>query len=127
MPRIPTKDAQGNPNGWLLPVWNIHEGPSISQVYITAIAEGAVKGPHLHMKRRGLFRVIQGDVLLVIRTDNGYLRVPLEDECVAVPPGMPAALYNVGKGEAMVINMPKPAWRKNDQDEWLVDGWDFTL
>lgn len=40
-----------------------------------------------------------------------------------VPPGYPCALYNYGDTEALVLNMPSPAWSKDDPDECPVEDW----
>ena len=130
MPRIPTKDSTGKPNGWLQPLWNIHDGPPIAQVYALGIEPKGVKGPHLHLKRRGLFTCLAGEVLLVIRPKPRQycsFRLDVWPEPVKVPAGVPAAIYNVGFEEALVLNMPEPAWRPDDQDEWPVEGWDFVI
>lgn len=129
--RIETHDSQGRVNGWLLPIWNIHEWSmvqQVDQVYLTTINPGLVKGPHLHMKRRGFFKVIRGVIRLVVRNEFGvYMTTEMgvDDSAITVPPGLPAALYNFGPTEAYVLNMPSPAWRPDDQDEWPVEGWDY--
>jgi dTDP-4-dehydrorhamnose 3,5-epimerase-like enzyme len=127
---IPTKDSNGYTNGRLLPIWHVDDGPAISQVYLTTILPGRQKGPHLHKKRSGAFTVLTGNVVIVTRNIEG---IYTEHECftpdakfhttVYVPPGVPAALYNVGVTEALVLNMPHPAWRIDDQDEWPVEDW----
>lgn len=130
MPKIQTKGSDGKVNGWLLPIWNTLDGPRVDQVYLTVINQGAMKGPHLHYKRRGLFKVISGSVLLVIRNQYGvYLstEVNVDMDPIPVSPGVPAALYNLGVGDAYVLNMPSPTWRPDDQDEWPVEGWSFKL
>lgn len=125
--KIETKDAKGQVNGFLVPIWNVVDGPEISQVYLTVISPNMMKGPHLHMKRRGYFKVLKGAVLLVWRWPEGvYHQLMLginSDPCI-VSAGVPAALYNVGMGEAYVLNMPHPAWSKDDEDEWPVENWD---
>lgn len=130
MKRIATKDAAGNPTGWLLPIWHADNGPPIDQVYLTVVAPGAVKGPHLHMNRRGLFCCIRGSVRVVMRNPAGqYVVVDLGDRegfpAIEVPPGTPAAIYNIGRGDAYVLNMPSPPWRSDDQDEWPVENWEY--
>ena len=129
--KIETKDSQGNVNGYLVPIWNVLDGPQVDQVYLTVIAPGAVKGPHLHMKRRGLVKVIVGRVKLVIRgKESGiYLSTGMgvETDPIPVSPGTPAALYNIGEGEAYVLNMPSTSWRPDDQDEHEVKGWNYKL
>lgn len=130
MNRITTKDAAGNPNGFLLPIWHVDEGPPIDQVYLTVVVPGAVKGPHLHMKRHGLFCCIRGSVRVVMRDPTGrYISVDLGERSgfprIEVPAGTPAAIYNTGDCEAYLLNMPSPPWRSDDQDEWPVDNWEY--
>lgn len=128
-PRVTTKDLDGTPNGFLVPVYNIHETPIAAeqrpqQVYLTVVSPGSVKGPHLHMKRWGLFTCIKGNVKIVLKTSGGYEETfSGEDHAfttVQVPAGIPAALQNIGNEDAYVLNMPSPAWRPDDQDEHPV-------
>lgn len=127
MGKIETQDSNGNQNGWVLPIWSELTEPGLrpAQVYITAIGPGMRKGPHLHHKRRGVFFCISGKVLVrkvyegdvidkIIEPGSGY---------VFVPKGTPAALYNLGMDEAMVLNMPNPSWSKYDPDEHPVENW----
>jgi len=44
---------------------------------------------------------------------------------IEVPPGTPAALYNMTDREAVVLNMPSPPWREGEEDEHEVEGWDW--
>jgi len=128
--KIETKDAQGQVNGYLVPIWNVLDGPRVDQVYLTVINPGAMKGPHLHLKRRGLFKVLGGVVRLVIRNKQGvYLTTVMDEDEDPIPvsPGTPAALYNVGDGFAYVLNMPSPPWRPDDQDEHEVESWNYKL
>jgi mannose-6-phosphate isomerase-like protein (cupin superfamily) len=124
--RIPTRDANGNPNGYVLPIWHVDDGPPIEQVYMTTIAEGARKGPHLHMKRRGLFSCVRGAVKIVARGQFcSYVAFDLfpGSRPIVVPPGIPCELRNTGEGEAYVLNMPSPPWRASEPDEWPVEDW----
>ncbi|MDD2762787.1 MAG: WxcM-like domain-containing protein [Opitutaceae bacterium] len=136
-PRYVTKNAQGQPNGWLVPIFNVHESPVApaqfpQQVYLTVVAPGQVKGPHLHLSRWGLFTCIKGDARIIVRTEAGY-EEHLTGEShgfatVQVPAGIPAALQNIGREEAYILNMPAPAWRPDAQDEHDVSfaDYDFT-
>ena len=128
--KIETKDPQGRVNGWLLPVWNSTDGPKIDQVYLTVISQGMMKGPHLHNVRRGYFKVLKGAVLLVWRyPEDVYHQLALgvtSNPCI-VSSGVPAAFYNRGLGDAYVLNMPSPAWSKDEPDEWPVENWDPRL
>lgn len=134
--RFLTKGKAENPNGWLLPIYNIHDGviapaQAPQQVYLTVVAPGAVKGPHLHLKRWGLFTCVRGNVRIVVRTVAGYEEYfsgeDHEFATVQVPAGVPAALQNTGSGEAYVLNMPAPAWRADDQDEHAVSFDDYVF
>lgn len=127
MPRIETKDGLGRPNGWLIPIWHVDNGPRIEQVYLTTILPGCQKGPHLHMKRSGLFTCIRGHVTVVRRTRGGhYHQCELsQGDSIGVDPGIATALYNSGREEVWLLNMPSPAWRADDQDEHPVEDWTF--
>lgn len=137
-PRIVTKDAEGEENGFLVPIVNVHDAFPDSaqwpkQVYLTVVAPGKVKGPHLHMKRWGLFTCIQGNAKIVVRLDDGYEEyltgVDHKFRTIQVPAGVPAALQNIGDVDAYILNMPSPAWHVDDQDEHPVtfDGYEFDF
>lgn len=129
MRKILTKDASGKRNGWVLPLWNALEEPGLrpDQVYVTAVAPYSSKGPHLHMRRRGLFACIQGNVRLVRRVEGKYIETMIGEDYaenpVLVEPGVPCAIYNDSNVEALVINMPSPSWSAQDPDEHAVEGW----
>jgi dTDP-4-dehydrorhamnose 3,5-epimerase-like enzyme len=129
MTRIRTKDANGNVNGWLLPLWNIHEQDwRPTQVYLTAVSPGGAKGPHLHKLRTGRFVCISGEVEIRMRDPEGYYCTDHTGEathhpCIIVPAGWAAEIRNIGDKEALVLNFPDRAWRPDDQDEWPVENW----
>ncbi len=79
------------------------------------------------MVRRGLFVCLKGTVRIVKRDLHGfYSRIIGGEEIyglVIVAPGTPCAIYNYGDEEALVLNMPSPAWSKEEPDEWPVEGW----
>lgn len=159
---IPTFDATGKPNGYVLTIWNANEQPELrpDQVYLTAIAPHSQKGPHLHWIRRGLFCCIKGNVRVVLRqpgtryfdhapacrcsmcTDTNGKRHPVlvggeampdykirysgEESgygLIEVPTGVPACIYNDGDEEALVLNLPSPAWSIDAPDEHEVENW----
>lgn len=127
--KIETKDSEGKPNGYLIPIWSALERPELrpEQVYLTAIAPRSRKGPHLHNVRRGVFSVLSGRVIVQVRLLNGtYSGYPLwpGQPIVMVAPGTPCALYNYGDREALVLNMPSPAWSKEAPDDWPVEDWE---
>jgi dTDP-4-dehydrorhamnose 3,5-epimerase-like enzyme len=126
---IQTHDVDGNPNGWLLPLWHVDDKEPIEQVYLTVVEPGMCKGPHLHWRRRGRFVCVKGNVLVVTRGSDYHERWSGEDHgfaVVRVNPGIAAALYNRGDEPAYVLNMPYPPWRKDDQDEHEVIGWTYA-
>ncbi len=152
MTRIETFDEQHQPNGYVILCWNALEQPGErpDQVYVTAIAPGCHKGPHLHKVRCGRFICIKGNVAVIKRyplhgersnrppaTEGLYVgqsgkygyRVEHSGETrghnlITVEPGIAALIQNIGPEEALVINMPTPAWSKEQPDEWPVEDWD---
>jgi len=135
-PKIITKNSEGRSNGWLVPIFNVYdelldEGQHPRQVYLTVISPGEIKGPHLHLKRWGLFTCIRGNAKIVVRTEKGYEEYltgeNYEFATVQVPAGVPAALQNIGDEEAYMLNMPSPAWHIDDQDEHPVSFEDYTF
>lgn len=134
--KVTTRNSEGQQNGWLLPIFNVHDGlinpdQYPKQVYLTAIAPGEIKGPHLHLKRWGLFTCVRGNAKVVVRTELGFEEYFTGEDfdfaTIQVPAGLPAALQNVGDGEALVLNMPSPAWHVDDQDEHSVSFADYTF
>jgi dTDP-4-dehydrorhamnose 3,5-epimerase len=135
-PKIITRNKEGLSNGWLVPIFNVHDGVIQEaqyprQVYLTVIAPREVKGPHLHLKRWGLFTCIRGNAKIVVRTENGYEEYLTGEDydfaTIQVPAGTPAALQNIGDKEAYMLNMPSPAWHVDDQDEHPVSFDDYTF
>jgi hypothetical protein len=131
-----TKSNYGIVNGYLVPIYNIHEqffpkGEEPQQVYMTAISSKEIKGPHLHFIRTGCFTCIKGNARFVLKTENGYEIVysgeNYEYKSVIVPKGVPAALQNLGEEEALILNMPQPAWTPEMNDEHTADFSDFDF
>jgi dTDP-4-dehydrorhamnose 3,5-epimerase len=124
--KIVTKNAAGTPNGFLIPILNVHE-KFVSderwplQIYCTVANPGEVKGPHLHMKRWGLFTCIKGDIKIVVQVDGQYHEYFSGENhdfaTVQVPAGVPNALVNIGDCDAYILNMPSPAWHPDDPDD----------
>lgn len=131
-----TKSENGETNGFLVPIYNIHDGffadgKEPQQVYLTTILPGTIKGPHLHFVRTGFFTCIKGNVRVVLKTDEGYQEFFSGEDhefmSVEVPTGVPAAVQCVGDEEAYLLNMPNPAWTPDMNDEHSADfgGFDF--
>lgn len=135
-PTFTTRNTAGDPNGWLVPIYNLHDGfvapeNQPHQVYLTVCDVGEIKGPHLHLKRWGFFTCIRGNIRVVARTDQGYEHhfsgQDYQFATIEVPAGVPSALQNIGDEPAYIINTPSPAWRADDRDEHEVTFDDAAL
>ncbi len=135
-PKFITKNMNGQPNGFLVPVINVHDKFVADeqwpkQLYVTVANPGEVKGPHLHHKRWGLFTCIKGNIKIVVKVNDTYKEYfsgeDYDFQTVQVPAGIPAALVNIGNIDAYILNMPAPSWHPDDIDEWDVsfDDYDF--
>jgi hypothetical protein len=133
--KIDTKNEHGQVNGYLVPIYNIHEGffkkgSEPQQVYLTVIAGKAKKGPHLHFIRTGFFTCIKGNIKVVLKTDTGYQTFYSGEKhqymSIEVPTGVPALLLNNDESEAFVLNMPNPAWTPDMKDEHSADFSDYN-
>lgn len=131
-----TKDEDGAANGFLVPLYNIHEkffadGKDPQQVYLTTVLPGKVKGPHLHFIRTGFFTCIKGNVRVILKVDGEYqIFFSGEDheyKSIEVPTGIPAAVECLGDEEAYLLNMPNPAWTPEMSDEHTADFSDFDF
>jgi len=126
--KIPTKDASGNENGWVLPVWNCRESDyRPDQVYLTAVAPHSSKGPHLHKVRRGFFSCISGNVVIVTRKNGAHeehrLGIYNAHKPLKIEPGTACQIVNHMDREAILLNMPSPSWSAEEPDEWPVEDW----
>ena len=128
MKKIITKDRDGKRNGYLIPLYNINDNiikGTIEQVYLTVCMPGTVKGPHLHKKRVGNFTCICGNVRIITRKNGMYYHQYSGEHydyaTIHVPKGIPAAVQNIGKKPAFIINLTYPAWRKDDPDSHPVE------
>jgi dTDP-4-dehydrorhamnose 3,5-epimerase-like enzyme len=134
-PKIETKDELGNINGYLVPIYNIHdsfhdEGNEPQQVYLTVVKKGTVKGPHLHYIRTGMFSCIKGNVKIIVKEKNEYKKYFSGENhnfsSIIVPAGIPAMVQNIGDEDAFLLNMPSPAWTPEMNDEHTADFSDFV-
>jgi dTDP-4-dehydrorhamnose 3,5-epimerase len=134
--KFETKGEDGKVNGFLVPIYNIHDGffakgKEPQQIYMTTIRPGTVKGPHLHFIRTGFFTCIKGNVRVVLKTEEGYsVFFSGEDHeyrSIEVPTGTPAAVQCIGEDEAYLLNMPNPAWTPEMNDEHSTDFSDFDF
>lgn len=134
--RFVTKGEDGEANGYLVPLFNINDGFFVAgkepqQVYLTTVQPGKVKGPHLHFIRTGFFTCIKGNVRVVLKIEGRYeVFFSGEDHqytSIEIPTGVPAAVQCLGDEEAMILNMPNPAWTPEMNDEHSADFGDFDF
>jgi mannose-6-phosphate isomerase-like protein (cupin superfamily) len=132
--KLVTTGKDGLPNGYLVPIYNINDkffakGQEPKQVYLTVISPGARKGPHLHHLRTGFFTCVKGNITVVLKLRDHYVEYHSGENhdylSIEVPPGTPALLLNSGEGEALVLNMPNPAWTPTMDDEHMADFNDY--
>lgn len=135
-PKFVTKGESGDPNGYLVPIYNLNEGffaegKEPQQVYLTTVLPNTVKGPHLHNIRTGFFTCIKGNVKVVLKVNDRYeVFFSGEDHeyrSIEIPTGVPAAVQCLGDEEAMILNMPNPAWTPDMNDEHSADFSDFDF
>lgn len=132
--RFDTRNSQGLITGYLVPIYNVHDGffapgREPRQVYLTVVAPRAEKGPHLHFIRTGCFTCIKGNVRIVVKIDGVYREYYSGEKhqysSVEIPVGVPALVQNLGDEEAFVLNMPNPAWTPDMNDEHTADFSDY--
>jgi dTDP-4-dehydrorhamnose 3,5-epimerase-like enzyme len=130
--RFDTRGADGQANGFLVSVYNEHEGfipqaRAPAQVYVSICAIGASKGPHLHRRRWGYLTCVRGNIRVVARFGDEYVVAHSGQDhgyqTVEIPPGIPNRVENVGNVDAYIINTCNPAWQADDPDDHPVDGW----
>lgn len=131
-----TNGPDGKSNGYLIPIYNFNEyffdpGHEPQQVYLTVVAPGCLKGPHLHHIRTGFFTCIKGNVKIIVKIDDQYNEYYSGEDydylSVEIPTGIPAVIQNISKVEAFVLNMPNPAWTADMKDEHTADFSDYKF
>jgi dTDP-4-dehydrorhamnose 3,5-epimerase-like enzyme len=139
---VKTWDQEQEHNGNLVPIWNKEDwtfGDKCfpAQAYLTTVFPRMQKGPHLHLKRYGLFCCVKGNVHIVQRflskkPDSKYDYIGFfsgevhKYRLIQVCPGNPCAIINFEFEEtALVLNFPYPAWSPEDQDEHVVEDWKY--
>jgi predicted O-methyltransferase YrrM/uncharacterized RmlC-like cupin family protein len=131
--RIYDLECHSTPEGSMFPIYrdwdNFHEGYVPEMVYASTMAPDTEKGPILHRKRREYITAISGEVQMEYYEHGNLHRVPLRNKdgvskIVTIPPGVPKKLINVDRNsEAVIINLPSPAWRPEDQDTEKFTSW----
>lgn len=122
--RVETKDAHGNPNGWLLELVSDRD-PFIKhirgQMYLTVVQPGAIKGFHLHATANYYVACIKGRVRETFYLDmaNKYVFEMGDNDfkVVHIPSGAPHSIENFGDDPAYVLIYRYPAWDPDINDQ----------
>lgn len=119
-----TKDIHdGHINGSLNVIWRdwddvIKNHPKM--IYITSVNAQEIKGPHLHLKRHSYFTCIEGDVVFIIKKNNGeYIEIKSNSEnpnLIHIPPNIPTAHVNLSNNVSRILVLADIAWRPNDDE-----------
>ena len=119
-----TKDiTDSHINGELTVIWRdwdnlIKNHPKM--VYVSSVNPGEIKGPHIHKNRTTSFSCIHGNVVLVIRDNDGKfheIKTDLDKPVlITVPNGIAVAIVNPTTEIAKVLVLADIAWRPNDNE-----------
>lgn len=131
MIKVKSLQVFSTPEGTMIPIyhdwddWN--EGYIPQMAYVTTMQPSTSKGPILHERRTAYLTAVSGTVELEY-IENGVMNsMHLKDgiiKAVIIPPGVPIKLINHSLSEtAIVINLPRPAWKPDDQDTIKFVDW----
>ena len=118
-----TKDVvDDHVNGNLTVVWRdwdkIINDPKM--VYISSVEAGETKGPHIHLKRNSYFLCIRGNVVFIIRNENGeYIEIESSEkkpEIIFVPKNYASAHINLNSNRSQILTLADIAWKPNDNE-----------
>ena len=133
-PVIATFDKNDNNTGYLIPIFNNNDNflaqeDIPKQVYCTVVNVKSKKGPHLHFKRSGYFTCIKGNIKIVIKVEDNYEEYFSGEDynyrSIFVPAGFPVLIINIHSEKSYVLNMPSPAWHKDQNDDFNADFSDY--
>ena len=92
---------------------------------MTSILPNQKKGPHLHKIRTGFFTCVKGNVRIITKQNGVYKEFFTGEnysyQSILVPTHVAALLINIGNEEALILNMPNPAWTPDMNDEYTED------
>ena len=120
----PTKDiSDSRVNGSLTVIWRDYDNiikNSPKMVYVSSVNPNEVKGPHTHTKRNSYFSCIHGNVIFIIKNNDGTFSEiesnPENGVMVFVPRGVPSAHINISNDVSRVLALADIAWRPNDNE-----------
>ena len=118
-----TKDiTDSHINGELNVIWrnwdNLINEPEM--VYLNTVNPREVKGPHLHKNRTSYFFCIEGEIVVVVKDNNGvYHEIHAssnEPKLIEISNGTPAAILNPLKITSKVLVLANISWKPNDDE-----------
>ena len=130
--RIVTKDASGQENGWMIPIFKKDDAffsdYDMNFVYASSVAGMTAKGPHLHKKRECRLIAIEGEVSLVVKVKEQYEEYALNSknpEIVVIKAGQPFCVYNRSDLPAILLNFANHIWAQDDTDNYRPENWTY--
>jgi dTDP-4-dehydrorhamnose 3,5-epimerase len=119
-----TKDvSDGHVNGSLTVVWRdwdeiIQNYPKM--IYVSSVNANEIKGPHIHTKRTSHFVCIEGEVVFIIRNNDGTFDEIVSSEkepvMVHIPKNIASAHINLSKNISRILALADIAWKPNDNE-----------
>ena len=119
-----TKDIHDNhTNGELTVIWRdwdniIKTHPKM--IYISSVNPHEVKGPHIHTKRESYFTCIEGEVVFILKTENGEYQEILSGDknpvMVHIPKNIPSAHINLSPKPSKILALADISWKPNDNE-----------
>ena len=131
-----TKDvSDGHVNGSLTVVWRdwdkiIQNNPKM--IYVSSVNANEIKGPHIHTKRNSHFVCIEGEVVFIIRNNDGTFDEIVSSEkepvMVHIPKNIASAHINLSKNVSRILALADVAWKPNDNEmqNVIFDNYDWT-
>ena len=119
-----TKDvSDGHVNGSLTVVWRdwdkiVQNNPKM--IYVSSVNANEIKGPHIHTKRNSHFVCIEGEVVFIIRNNDGTFDEIVSSEkepvMVHIPKNIASAHINLSKNVSRILALADIAWKPNDNE-----------
>ena len=119
-----TKDIHDNhTNGELTVIWRdwdkiIKNHPKM--IYISSVNPDEIKGPHIHTKRESYFTCIEGEVVFILKTENGEYQEILSGDknpvMVHIPKNIPSAHINLSPKPSKILALADISWKPDDNE-----------
>ena len=119
-----TKDIiDSHVNGSLTVIWRDWDTfmlNSPKMIYVSSVNPNEIKGPHLHLRRNSYFTCIHGEVVFVVRNENGtydeFFSSPKEPNIICVPKNIQSAHLNLFDDISRVLTLADISWKPNDNE-----------